>query len=425
MSLYKYSNIKLGLAAIIMSLIVCGSGFAQIDSLSSNSNYKSRVLEATELDFLMSYYAQDGDNAAVTGGIGTEELTNSTPTIVVAIPLNDDSVLSIDAGISAYTSASSSNVNPFDGDEVADPYIASSGASKSDVLSTMKLAYSHSSDNRTTLWSVNTAIATEYDYFSIGFGGSFTKLFNQKNTELSANVNVYLDTWNAIYPSELRDLPSFTPFENESRNSFSFGLGFSQILSQKLQGSLALDVTYQEGLLSTPFQRVQFLDIPDLVIQNFTYADDIERLPNSRLKIAGGARLHYYVNEKIVLRSFYRFYKDDWNIGSHTASIEMPYKLTDKFTVYPSYRFYTQSAADYFAAFNKHVSTQTYYTSDYDLSEFKANQFGLGISYTDIFTKLHILSFGLKKIEVAIHNYERDSGLTAFIVSGGLSFVLE
>ena len=77
--------------------------------------YKKRVLENTEIDFLSSYYSQDGNNAAVSGGTGTEELTDFTPTIVVSIPLNVDDVLTIDAGVSAYTSASSSNINPFDG----------------------------------------------------------------------------------------------------------------------------------------------------------------------------------------------------------------------------------------------------------------------------------------------------------------------
>ena len=76
--------------------------------------YKKRVLETTEVDFLTSYYSQDGDNAAVSGGVGTEELTDVTGAFVVSIPLNADDVLTIDAGISAYTSASSSNIDPFD-----------------------------------------------------------------------------------------------------------------------------------------------------------------------------------------------------------------------------------------------------------------------------------------------------------------------
>ena len=96
---------------LIITILFAINSFAQQDS---TLVYKKRVLESIEVDFLTSYYTQDGDNAAVTGGIGTEELTDLTPTIVVSIPLNDDEVLTIDAGISTYTSASSSNLDPFD-----------------------------------------------------------------------------------------------------------------------------------------------------------------------------------------------------------------------------------------------------------------------------------------------------------------------
>ncbi len=398
---------------------------AQETQQDTPETYKKRVLESTEVDFLMSYYTQDGDNAAVTGGIGTEELTDLTPTIVVSIPLNDDDVLTIDAGISAYTSASSSNVNPFDGDAPADPFVASSGASRKDVLTTIIANYSHSSDDRNDIWSANLAVANEYDYFSVGFGGSYTKLFNEKNTEVSIKANVFLDTWNAIYPSELRDQPAFIKFDDESRNSYSLGLGFSQILSKKLQGSLSLDIIQQEGLLSTPFQRVQFADVTDIIVDQFTYGDDVERLPDSRFKIAAGGRLHYYINEIFSLRTFYRYYTDDWGINSHTASIEVPIKITNKFTIYPSYRFYNQTQADHFAPFNQHLSTQEFYTSDFDLSDFDANQYGFGVSYTDIFTKFHISKFGLKSIDLRFRQYERSTGLSSSLFSGGFNFVMD
>ncbi|XYH09943.1 DUF3570 domain-containing protein [Aquimarina macrocephali] len=407
--------------AILSVVIVTAQEQQQDDT----TTYKKRVLESAEVDFLMSYYTQDGDNAAVTGGVGTEELTDLTPTIVVSIPLNDDDVLTIDAGISAYSSASSSNVNPFDGNGTASPFVASSGASKKDVLTTISGSYSHSSDDRNSVWSANVAVATEYDYFSVGFGGSYSRLFNEKNTELSVKANVFLDTWKAIYPTELRDQPTFTKFDDESRNSYSVGFGFSQILSKKLQGSLALDFIQQEGLLSTPFQRVQFADVADVIIEEFTYGDDVERLPDSRFKIAAGGRLHYYINEVFTIRTFYRYYTDDWGINSHTASIEVPIKITDKFTLYPSYRFYTQTKADYFAPFNQHLSTQQFYTSDYDLSGFDANQYGFGISYTDIFAKLHIWKLGLKSIDLRFRQYERDSGLSSSLFSGGFSFIMD
>ncbi len=396
---------------------------ATIFAQDSTSTYKKRVLEAPELDFLASYYSQDGDNAAVSGGIGTEKLTDLTPTIVVAIPLNDDDVLTIDAGISAYTSASSSNIDPFDSGSPADPFVASSGASASDVWFGGNVGYSHSSDDRNNIVSAKVSASSEYDYFSLGFGGNYTKLFNEKNTEVSIHANVYLDSWKLLYPIELRESSTFIGLDQKNRNSYSLGFGFSQILSKNLQGALSLDLVQQQGLLSTPFQRVYFSDLPDRFRENFQLADDIERLPDTRFKTAIGGRLNYFINEMFVVRTYYRYYFDDWGINSHTASIEVPLKITDKFTLYPSYRFYNQTAADYFYPYNLALSSDEFYTSDYDLSEFSANQYGFGVSYTDIFTKLKLANFGLKSVDLKYDYYKRDSGLHYSLISAGFKFI--
>lgn len=395
---------------------------ATIFAQDSTSTYKKRVLEAPEVNFLVSYYNQDGENAAVSGGFGTEKLTDFTPTIVVAIPLNDDDVLTIDAGVSAYTSASSSNVDPFDSDSPADPFVASSGASASDLWAGGNFGYSHSSDDRNDIVSAKISVSSEYDYFSLGFGGSYTKLFNEKNTELSVHANVYIDTWKLLYPIELRESSNFIGLDKKNRNSYSLGFGFSQILSQNLQGMLSLDIVQQQGLLSTPFQRVYFNDMPDRFRENFQLADDIERLPNTRFKTAVGGRLNYFINEMFVLRTYYRYYFDDWGINSHTASIEIPIKITDKFTLYPNYRFYNQTAADYFYPYETALSTYEFYTSDYDLSEFSANQFGFGVGYTDIFTKLKLANFGLKTVDLKYDYYKRNTGLHYSLISAGFKF---
>ncbi|WP_400073574.1 DUF3570 domain-containing protein [Zobellia russellii] len=412
-------------------------------SQEQNQGYKKRVLETTEVDFLTSYYSQDGDNAAVTGGKGTEELTDATGTIIVSIPLNDDDVLTIDAGVSAYTSASSSNVNPFDKRSDADPFVASSGASQSDTWVNLTGSYRHSSDDRNDVWSAKFSVSSEYDYFSFGFGGSYAKLFNEKNTEASINANMYLDKWTTIYPFELRPFgndgvgffrpneitgnsnytPNFTELDKTNRNSYSLGLGLSQILHKNVQGLISFDIINQQGLLSTPFQRVYFSDVPNSFIENFQLADDIERLPDGRLKFALGGRLNWYLNEILTLRTYYRYYFDDWGVHSHTASIEAAVKLNNKFTLYPSYRFYNQSAADYFAPYERHLSNEEFYTSDYDLSEYTANQYGLGVSYTDIFTKMHISKFGLKSIDLKFYQYDRDTTFSSSIITAGVKFV--
>ena len=469
--------------------------FQMIKAQESKTVYKKKVLESVEVDFLYSYYQQDGTHASVTGGIGTENLSDITPTIVVQIPLNDDDVLTVDFGISAYTSASSSNLDPFDASGASgeydddddravaaapatsgSPWIASTGASKSDVWANGVVKYSHSSDDRNTVWGVNTSVSAEYDYASLGFGASISKLFNQKNTEIGLSAQVYLDAWDPKYPTELdsyleagRDLNNgffanvdildqqgaiidkngstiWAPEKDgliprEDRKTVSLSLSFSQILSKRAQISLFLDVVKQEGWLANPMQRVYFSDkanyyIGDATsIPNYTsttntsvfhLADDIERLPESRLKIPVGARFNYYVNEFVTLRSYYRYYYDDWGVSGHTANIELPIKLgLGKFTFYPNYRFYAQTAANYFAPYEQHLSTNQYYTSDYDLSEFNSHQYGLGFKYTDIFQKFKIGGFGLKSLDIRYSNYNRSDGLQANIISAGLKFVMD
>ncbi|WP_297797126.1 DUF3570 domain-containing protein [uncultured Eudoraea sp.] len=439
--------IKHKLLLFIALVVVFAIGRSQ-SSEQNKEVYKNRVLESTEIDILTSYYSQDGQNAAVTGGRGTEELTDITGTLVVSIPLSDDDVLTLDAGISAYTSASSSNINPFD-KGFADPFIAASGASRDDTWYNITGNYSHSSDDRNSIWTANLSYSTEYDYNSLGFGGSYTRLFNEKNTELGFRGNVFLDKWTLIYPYELRPFapggrgledflfientitgnpnysPDFSVLTDQKRNSYSFGVGLSQILTKNIQGTFLTDLVLQQGLLSTPFQRVYFSDVADSFIDNFHLADDIERLPDSRFKVALGGRLNFFINEYLVVRSYYRYYFDDWGINSNTLSIEVPVKIARKFTLYPSYRFYNQQAADYFAPYNQHLSTSPFYTSDYDLSKYNANQFGFGINYTNIIMKQHKLKFGLKSIDVKYNYYKRNTGLSAGIITAGFKFVVD
>ena len=476
-------------------LFAISSFSQQKDSIVSKS-FKKKVLDKTEVDVLMSYYTQEGQNSAVGGGIGTEELWDATPTIVISTPLNADDVLTIDAGLSTYTSASSSNLNPFDlnksgasgggdGDDddddddddrvlnkatsdiIGTPWLASSGASKSDVLGSLSVVYQHADDSRNNLWNTHVSFSTEYDYTSFGFGGGYTHLSNLKNTELGFKANIYLDQWRPEYPTELKTFEetngnlnagffngvpivaanagtynpvNFSKIKDKGRNSYSISVSFSQILSKKLQTSVFFDLVKQQGQLATPYHRIYFSDTNKFYIGNyapnkiydsptntdfFMLADDIERLPDNRFKVPVGIRLHYYINEFLTLRNYYRFYWDDWGVMAHTYNVELPVKLGRYFTLYPSFRYYIQNKADYFAPFNQHLSTETYYTSDYDLSDFSSNQYGIGLKYTNVLMKRKLWKIGLKSIDVRYNYYKRTTGLQAGIISSGIKYIID
>jgi Protein of unknown function (DUF3570) len=430
-----------------LTLLISSLGFSQ--EKDTTIVFKKRVLESTEVDFLASYYNQKGVHSSVSGGMGSEKLTDIASNIVIAIPMNDDDVLTIDAGISAYTSASSSNINPYDSKNPT-PWQSSSGASEQDALVSLVANYSHSSDDRNFIWNADVSFSNEYDYTSIGFGGGVSKLFNNKNSEVSVKVNTYLDQWRPIYPGELRNgnyssfnplfNPNFVAWDSTARNSYSASISFSQVLTKKTQFSIFFDLVQQEGKLSSPYHRIYFADKPDYYLGNLSFipnyenssnagvyrlADAIEKLPSSRFKLPIGLRWNYYINETFIVRTYYRYYTDSWDITAHTASIEVPIKLTDKFTLSPIYRYYTQTQSKYFAPFEKHLSTEEFYTSDYDLSIFNANQYGVGISYTDIFTSSKIWKFGLKNIDFRFNHYDRSDGLSSNIASLGFKFVMQ
>jgi hypothetical protein len=151
----------------------------------------------------------------------------------------------------------------------------------------------------------------------------------------------------------------------------------------------------------------------------------VERLPDTRFKIALGGRLNYCLNETFVVRTFYRYYTDDWVVHSHTADVEVPIKLSNKFTLYPSYRFYTQTAADYFALFEENLSTDAFYTLGFDLSDYSANQYSLGVSYTDIFAKFHVWKLRLKSIDLKCTQYDRDNRLSSNIITAGFKLIMD
>ena len=55
------------------------------DIPSDSTGYKSQKLSIDEINLVSSYYKQDGNNSAVTGGVGTEKLTDVSNNIDVTL----------------------------------------------------------------------------------------------------------------------------------------------------------------------------------------------------------------------------------------------------------------------------------------------------------------------------------------------------
>jgi len=111
-----------------------------------------------------------------------------------------------------------------------------------------------------------------------------------------------------------------------------------------------------------------------------------------------------------ILRTFYRYYWDDFGISAHTISLEAPVKISRVITLTPFIRLYNQRQSDFFKPYARHVPTQEFFTSDYDLSGFSSNSSGLGFRYAPY---AHKGRNTFNAIELRFTHYERSDGMIA------------
>ena len=364
------------------------------------SDYSEEKLKAVEAQFLYNYYSQEGNHSAVTGGIGTEKLSNNASEMIVNIPLRKAHTINIAAGIDAYSSASSDNINPN----------TVSGPSSSDVRYHLQAGYGKEFESIGLSVGINGNLSNEYDYASSGYGMSISKNFNQKNTKIGLSFNGFYDTWLLIFPIELRA----SRVSTDKRQSNAFSLFLTQVLTPQLQIGIFVDRIEQNGLLATPFHRVYFKDYE----QGKTAK--IESLPGYRLKYAFGTRIAYHW-DVLISRIFYRYYSDDFGIKSHTINLKLPIKTFETITLAPFGRYYTQTASTYFQPFQQHSVNTPYYTSDFDFSEFQSSYLGIEFTYRPI-EKLNWSWLRIKEIAVQYANYYRTDGLVANTITGGITF---
>jgi len=400
---------KLVLSAGLLAFLWTSSLKAQgvADTLTS----PVRKLTFEEANFVSSYYSQTGNNAAVTGGTGSEKLTDVGGGFNVTFSMLDrksrKNSFTLDASIEKYTSASSDQIDP----------ATVSSASRTDEHFYPSLVWSRKNEKTGHTFGLSAAYSTEFDYKSYGGGLFYTKTTPDNNSEFTARLNVFLDTWKIILPAELRPegYPTGAREDSEGipykpRNSYNLSFGYSRVINPDLQMMLMVDPSYQEGLLSTPFHRVYFND----------NSLRVEKLPGKRMKLPASIRANYFVGDRLVLRSFYRFYADDWGMTAHTASLETVFKVSPFFSVTPHYRFNAQTGIDDFAPYGESSPVSEYYTSDFDLSKFSSHFAGLGFRFSTPGGILGVSSW--KSMELRYGYYGRSTGLKAHIVSLSVQF---
>ena len=180
------------------------------------------------------------------------------------------------------------------------------------------------------------AWSSEEDYFSRAFGVNATYDLDQKNTTLAAG---FARSGDIVGSSD-------DPSIHGPRVTREYLVGITQVLSRAAAVQSTLTRSRGRGWYNDPY-RYTLTAYPAIGQDPVFYRD--KRPPyRDSWSWLNRYRRHFSGVEG-TLQAEYRYYRDDWGIRSHTIEVGWQQALSERFAVRPALRYYTQSAARFYA----------------------------------------------------------------------------
>ena len=252
-------------------------------------------------------------------------------------------------------------------------------------------------------------LSKEYDYLSLGINGNIAVDFDRKNSTFSAGFSYFKDTFSPegglpqAFSSMLigdsnadnwdDDFSTTRIGSEDDKTTVDILLGFTQVINRRMLMQFNYSYSTVDGYLTDPFKVLS-------VVNNNGEAQDYlyESRPDSRVKQSVYAQSLYHFDTS-VLDVSYRYMWDDWKIKSHTIDSRFRIPLGDSFGkgsyLQPHFRFYQQSAADFYQPFLiDNESIPAFASADYRIGEMTA--YTIGLQYGMLVNNDHELSFRIE-----------------------------
>ncbi|MEH6581566.1 MAG: DUF3570 domain-containing protein [Halioglobus sp.] len=161
----------------------------------------------------------------------------------------------------------------------------------------------------------------------------------------------------------------------------SFRLSFNQIVTPTLIMGINYELITDEGYLNNPYRSYRYLTDP--LDTSAGYQLEQEVYPATRTSDAVALRFMYHLPWRASLGGNYRFFTDDWGIDAHSGQLGYTHVLRDHWTLDFKYRYYQQTAADFYSDLFLFPSQdeKDYRARDKELSEFDNHTLSFHLSY--------------------------------------------
>ncbi|MGD8560325.1 MAG: DUF3570 domain-containing protein [Gammaproteobacteria bacterium] len=257
--------------------------------------------------------------------------------------------------------------------------------------------------------SAGLALSLEQDYGSFGYNLVYSKDVNDKHTTLTGGAGISLDL---VYPDGGAPDPLTNvndpanqqggegeddddeheggdDFESEFKGMFDVMVGVTQVVNRYTLMQLNYSHGFIRGYLTDPYKLVSVVDSasgePALTPTTTNGIYLTEKRPDQRdtNSIYWKSVVSIFGD---VFRVSYRYFWDDWGIKSNTIDIKYRLGLWGGFYLQPHYRYYTQTAADFYRhSLRDNEPTPDYVSADYRLGEFTGKTVGLklGVDFSN------------------------------------------
>ena len=157
--------------------------------------------------------------------------------------------------------------------------------------------------------------------------------------------------------------------------------GYRVDLTQIVTRNFVLNLNYEgindEGFLNNPYRQVRYLD-PGAAL-GFSWEPEL--YPRTKRSSATALRGMYYLPYRASLKGEFRYYTDTWGVDAWNAEVAYVHPLSHGITLEGKYRFYTQSASDFYRDLFPREMAQNFMARDKELADYVTHTIGGGISY--------------------------------------------
>ena len=167
------------------------------------------------------------------------------------------------------------------------------------------------------------------------------------------------------------------PTFDDHKHRQDWRVDLSQILTPNLVLNFGYEGISDEGYLHDPYRSARYLDPSSA--KGFSYETEVT--PHTKMSDAWAIRAMYFLPYRASARFEYRYYSDTWGVDAWNVELGYVQPISNGLTIDLRYRYYTQTASDFYSDLYPRQNSQNFLSRDKELSPFSSNTVGMGLTY--------------------------------------------